>query len=86
MGLTEKLHSLVVSVGSRPMNITFHVHELSSKPYQPAGIQIFLREAFEFEKRKWLCVFHDDLAFEYSRPSSLILVMRNGCIRWPVFR
>ena len=72
MGLTEKPHSLVVSVGS--------------KPSQPAGIQIFRREAFDFERTKWLCVFHDDLAFEYSRPSSLILVVRNGCIRWPVFR
>ena len=85
MGLTEKPHSLVVSVGSRPKNITFHVHELSSEPSQPAGIQIFRREAFDFEKRKWLCVFHDDLAFEYSRPSSFILAVRNGCIRRPVF-
>ena len=75
-----------MSVGSRPMNITFHVHELSSKPSQPGGIQIFRREAFDFEKRKWLCVFHDDLAFEYSRPPSLILVVRNGCIRWPAFK
>ena len=68
------------------MNITFYVQELSSKPSQPASIQIFRWEAFDFEKTKWLCVFHDDLAFEYSRPSSLILVVRNGCIRWPVFR
>ena len=85
MGLTEKPHSLVVSVGSRPKNITFHVHELSSKPSQPAGIQIFRREAFDFEKKKWLCVFHDDVAFEYSCPSSFILAVRNGCIRRPVF-
>ena len=50
MGQIEIPHSLVVSVGSRPMNITFHVHELSPKPSQPAGIQIFRREAFDFEK------------------------------------
>ena len=56
MGLTEKPHSLVVSVGSRPKNITLHVHELSSKPSQPAGIQIFRREAFDFENTKWLCM------------------------------
>ena len=68
------------------MNITFHVRELSSKPSQSAGIHFFRREAFDFEKRKWLCVFHDDLAFEYSPPSSLILEVRNGRIRWPVFR